>query len=388
MPLALYALAVATFAIGTTEFVVVGLIPGISADLGVSIPTAGLLVSLYAFSITLGTPIFSALTSAVPQRRLAIGLMTVFTACNLCAALASSYSTLLLSRIVMAIAHGVFFGVGAACATSLVSKSRAGSAIAVMMGGLTVAMVIGVPLGSWIGQLFSWRTPFLIVTALAIVAVLGLAWFLPRDISYQRPAPFLVQLSLLGNRSLASMYLLTAVGFGSTFVVFTFLSPLLTDVTGVSEKSLNIALLIFGAATFLGNLAGGRLSDLLGTRKAMMIVLCGLIVSFAFIPFAIHNEIAIFALIAVWGVFAFAIPPIMQAGVVATAQQVAPDALGTASGFNIAAFNLGISAGSYIGGQLLQGPGLLATPYAAIAMAIVALVITTVALRPQTATVK
>jgi DHA1 family inner membrane transport protein len=388
MPLALYALAVATFAIGTTEFVVVGLIPGISADLGVSIPTAGLLVSLYAFSITLGTPIFSALTSAVPQRRLAIGLMTVFTACNLCAALASSYSTLLLSRIVMATAHGVFFGVGAACATSLVSKSRAGSAIAVMMGGLTVAMVIGVPLGSWIGQLFSWRTPFLIVTALAIVAVLGLAWFLPRDISYQRPAPFLVQLSLLGNRSLASMYLLTAVGFGSTFVVFTFLSPLLTDVTGVSEKSLNIALLIFGAATFLGNLAGGRLSDLLGTRKAMMIVLCGLIVSFAFIPFAIHNEIAIFALIAVWGVFAFAIPPIMQAGVVATAQQVAPDALGTASGFNIAAFNLGISAGSYIGGQLLQGPGLLATPYAAIAMAIVALVITTVALRPQTATVK
>jgi DHA1 family inner membrane transport protein len=142
----LYALAVATFAIGTTEFVVVGLIPGIAVDLGVSIPTAGFLVSLYALAITLGTPIFSALTGALPRRELAIGLMAVFTLCNMSAALAPNYGALLVSRIVMAVAHGVFFGVGAACATSLVPKSKSGSAIAVMMGGLTVAMVIGVPL--------------------------------------------------------------------------------------------------------------------------------------------------------------------------------------------------------------------------------------------------
>jgi MFS transporter, DHA1 family, inner membrane transport protein len=129
MPIALYALAVATFAIGTTEFVVVGLIPGIAADLGVSISTAGLLVSLYALSITLGTPIFSALTGALPRHGLAIALMTMFTACNLCAAIAPNYSTLLLSRVVMAVAHGVFFGVGAACATSLVPKAKAGSAV-------------------------------------------------------------------------------------------------------------------------------------------------------------------------------------------------------------------------------------------------------------------
>ncbi|MEH2513311.1 putative MFS family arabinose efflux permease [Nitrobacteraceae bacterium AZCC 1564] len=268
------------------------------------------------------------------------------------------------------------------------SKSRAGSAVAAMMGGLTIAMVIGVPLGSWIGQLFDWRTPFLIVTALTIIAVLGLVWLLPRDITYQQPAPFLAQLGLLGNRSLAILYLLTAVGFGSTFVVFTFISPLLTNITGVPKGTVNIALLIFGAASFVGNFAGGRLSDLLGTRKAMMIVLCGLIVSFAFIPLAIHHHISIFVIIAIWGVFAFAIPPIMQTGVVATAEQVAPDAIGTASGFNIAAFNLGISAGSYIGGQLLQGPGLLTTPYASIAMAIIVLVITTFALRPQTAPAK
>ena len=190
MPPALYALAVATFAIGMTEFVVVGLIPDIAADLAVSIPTAGLLVSFYALSITLGTPVFSALTGGLPRRGLAIAFMAIFTACNLSAAVAPNYSSLLLSRIVMAIAHGVFFGVGAACATSLVSKSRSGSAVAVMMGGLTVAMVIGVPLGSWIGQLFSWRAPFLIVTCLGAIAVLGLIWFLPPEISQRGPPRF------------------------------------------------------------------------------------------------------------------------------------------------------------------------------------------------------
>jgi predicted MFS family arabinose efflux permease len=385
MPLALYALAVATFAIGTTEFVIVGLIPEIATDLSVSIPTAGLLISLYALSITIGTPIFSALTGALPRRELAIGLMALFTICNLSAAVAPNYTTLLLSRVVMAVAHGVFFGVGAACASSLVLKAKAGSAIAVMMGGLTVAMVVGVPLGSWIGQLFNWRTPFLIVTGMGTIAVLGLTWLLPRDISHQKPASFVTQLSLLGNRRLATMYLLTVVGFGGTFVVFTFLSPLLTDVTGVSKETVNIALLLFGATTVVGNLAGGTLSDVVGTRKAMMILLSGLIVSFVSLRLAIHNEAATLVVIAVWGAFAFAIPPVMQAGVVATAKQEASDALGTASGFNIAAFNLGISSGSFIGGQLLKGPGLLATPYASIAMASVALLIATVALRNPSA---
>jgi MFS family permease len=265
MPLALYALAVATFAIGTTEFVVVGLIPAIAADLGVSIATAGLLVSVYALAITLGTPTLSALTGAIPRRELAIALMVVFTACNFFAAIAPSYSTLLLSRVVMAVAHGVFFGVGAACATSLVPKSRSGSAVAVMMGGLTVAMVIGVPLGSWIGQIFGWRAPFLIVTGMGSIAVVCLVWLLPHEISYQRPAPFAAQLGLLGNRHLASMYLLTAIAFGGTFVVFTFLSPLLTDVTGLPNGTVNIALLLFGAASVVGNLSGGKLIDAVGT---------------------------------------------------------------------------------------------------------------------------
>jgi multidrug resistance protein len=381
MPLALYALAVATFAIGTTEFVIVGLIPGMAVDLGVSVPVAGLLVSLYALSITIGTPIFSALTGRFPRRGLIIALMAIFTASNLAAALAPNYAALLASRIIMGVAHGVFFGVGATVATSLVPKSKSGSAVAVMMGGLTVAMVIGVPLGSWIGQMFTWRVPFFIVTAMGAVALLGLTWQLPRNIEQPAPARFWSQIGLLTNKRLALMYLLTSISFGGTFIVFTFLAPILTDITGVAESTVGIALLLFGGATVVGNFAGGRLTDAIGTRRSMTVLLVGLIVSFGLIPVAIHNATAILAVIAVWGVFAFAIPPVMQAGVVTVAEEVAPGAIGTASGMNIAAFNLGISSGSFIGGRLLEGPGLTTTPYAAIVMAVLALTLVVIAMR-------
>jgi multidrug resistance protein len=355
-------LAVATFAIGTTEFVIVGLIPGMAADLGVSVPVAGLLVSLYALSITVGTPIFSALTGRFHRRGLIIALMAIFTASNLAAALAPNYAALLASRIIMGVAHGVFFGVGATVATSLVPKSKSGSAVAVMMGGLTVAMVIGVPLGSWIGQMLTWRVPFFIVTAMATIALLGLIWQLPRTIEQPAPSSFWSQIGLLANKRLALMYLLTAISFGGTFIVFTFLAPILTDITGVAESTVGIALLLFGGATVVGNFTGGRLTDAIGTRRSMTVLLVGLIVSFSLIPVAIHNATAILAVIAVWGVFAFAIPPVMQAGVVMVAEEVAPGAIGTASGMNIAAFNLGISSGSFIGGRLLEGPGLMTTP--------------------------
>lgn len=373
MPFAIYALAVSTFAIGTTEFVVVGLIPGIARDLQVSLPAAGLLVSLYALSITLGTPIFSALVGRFARRPLILTLMAVFTATNLAAALAPEYYSLLLARIVMAVSHGVFFGVGTTVATSLVPKEKSGSAVAMMMGGLTVAMVIGVPLGSWIGQSFDWRVPFLLVTAMGAVALVSLLVFLPRDIQQSPPTSFISQMKLLANRDLALMYLLTAVGFGGSFVVFTFLAAILTDVTGIGNGTLNIALMIFGAATVVGNFAGGKLTDRIGTNKAMVTTLTGLIASFVLVALAMSSEAAMLVVIAIWGVFAFAIPSIMQDGVVKVARVVAPDAVATASGMNIAAFNLGISFGSFIGGQLVAGPGLTTTPYAAIVMAVVAL---------------
>lgn len=375
MPFAIYALAASTFAIGTTEFVMVGLIPEMARDLAVSLPTAGLLVSLYALTITVGTPIFSALTGKLPRRPLIIVLMMIFTASNLASALAPNYASLLAARIVMAVSHGVFFGVGAAVAASLVPKEKSGSAVALMMGGLTLAMVIGVPLGSWIGQSFDWRMPFFLVTALGVVALTALLLFVPRDIPQSSSASFLAQIRLLGSRHLALMYLLTAVAFGGTFVIFTYLAAILTDVTKVGNGTVNVALMLFGGATVIGNFAGGKLTDATGTRRAILITLAGLIASFVLIAIFMNSEFGILVIIMVWGIFAFAIPPNMQHGVVNVAQAVAPDAVSTASGMNVAAFNLGIFSGSFVGGRLLVGPGLTATPYAAIAMAVVALAI-------------
>lgn len=375
MPIGLFALAVSAFAIGTTEFVIVGLIPEMARDLAVSIPTAGLLVSLYALAITLGAPTVTALTGQLPRRSLAIGLMAIFTLGNLIAAFAPGYGVLLTGRIVTGVAHGVFFSIGATVATSLVDKSRSSQAVALMFAGLTVAMVIGVPFGAFVGQHFGWRAPFLAVTALGAISVAGLMAWLPKTIPHTPPAGLLSQLGLLGKPRLLAMYLVTAFGFGGSFVVFTYLSPLMTGVTHVSDEVVSLALMLFGVATVLGNLFGGKLADRIGSEPALKIVLIGLILSLAALPFTASHVIGIFVNLFVWGVFAFAISPIVQAGVVAIAEVEAPDAVGTASGFNIAAFNLGIAGASFVGGLLVAGPGIMATPWAAIVGALVALAI-------------
>lgn len=375
MPIGLFALAVSAFAIGTTEFVIVGLIPEMARDLGVSLTSAGLLVSLYALAITLGAPTVTALTGRLPRRGLAIGLMAIFTAGNLIAAFAPGYGVLLAGRIVTGVAHGVFFSIGATVATSLVDKSRAGQAVALMFAGLTVAMVVGVPLGAFIGQHLGWRAPFLVVAGLGAISVVGLMLFLPKDIAQAPPSGLMRQLGLLGQPRLLALYLVTVFGFGASFTVFTYLSPLMTGVTGVSEAAVSLALMLFGVATVIGNLAGGHLSDAMGRRRALIMTLTGLIVALAALPFTAPHPAAMFVNLFVWGVFAFGLSPIVQAGVVAVAEEVAPQAVGTASGFNIAAFNLGISAASFIGGLLVAGPGVLTTPWAALVLAGIALLI-------------
>jgi len=375
MPLGLFALAMAAFAIGTTEFVIVGLIPEMARDLSVSLPTTGLLVSLYALAITLGAPTITALTGRLPRRGLAIGLMSIFIVGNLIAAFAPGYGLLLFGRIVTGVAHGVFFSIGATVATALVERSRSAQAVAVMFAGLTVAMVVGVPFGTFLGQHFGWRAPFLAVAALGAISLVGLTTLLPKTIPHAPPAGLSSQFALLAKPRLLILYLITVFGFGGSFVVFTYLSPLMTSVTRVTEAAVSLALMLFGLATVIGNLVGGRLADRLGTRRALTLVLIGLAFSLTTLPFAAPHVGAMFVNLFAWGVFAFALSPIVQASVVATAETEAPDAVGTASGFNIAAFNLGIAAASSVGGLLVAGPGLLATPWAALVAVLVALAV-------------
>lgn len=384
MQRSVFSLAISTFAIGTTEFVIVGLIPSIADDLRISVPTAGLLVSLYALSITIGAPLFTALTGRVDRRKLVIWLMAIFLVGNLAAGFAPGFATLLAARVITAFAHAVFFSVGAAVCSSLVPREKANRAVAVMFGGLTVAMVLGVPFGSWIGETFGWRFPFLVVTALAAVSIISLVLLLPRRIPHTPPVTLLSQLRLLRNRRLVTMYLITALGFGTNFVVFTYISPLLTSVTGVSENMVNVGLIIFGIATVIGNFWGGKLADRLGTRQAVIVVLVGLAVTLAFLPATAHSTVAVMINLAVWGFFGFAINPVVQTGVVTVAEDEVPESVGAASGFNIAAFNLGISGGSLIGGRVLASAGVLTTPWAAIVLAVAAIAVTGLVLKTRT----
>ncbi|WP_312929856.1 MFS transporter, partial [Stutzerimonas nitrititolerans] len=248
MPIALLALTLSAFAIGTTEFVIVGLIPTIASDLAVSLPSAGLLVSLYALGVAVGAPLLTALTGKVPRKLLLLSLMVLFTAGNLLAWQAPGYESLILARIVTGLAHGVFFSIGSTIATSLVSKEKAASAIAIMFTGLTVALVTGVPLGTFIGQQFGWRETFLAVSLLGVIAFIGSLLFVPRDIQHSKPASIVQQLAVLKQPRLLLVYAMTAVGYGGTFIAFTFLAPILQEISGFGEGAVSLVLLVYGVS--------------------------------------------------------------------------------------------------------------------------------------------
>ena len=243
MPIALLALTLSAFAIGTTEFVIVGLLPTVAADLSISIPSAGLLVSLYALGVAIGAPVLTALTGQLPRKALLLALMALFTAGNLLAWQAPRYETLVAARILTGLAHGVFFSIGSTIATGLVPREKAASAIAVMFTGLTVALVTGVPLGTFIGQHFGWRETFLAVSVLGVVAFIGSSVFVPRHIAHTPPASLAQQAQVLVEPRLLLVYAKTAIGYGGTFIPFTFLASIVTDISGFSAAAVGWVML-------------------------------------------------------------------------------------------------------------------------------------------------
>ncbi|MFC5699316.1 MFS transporter [Pseudomonas sp. GCM10022186] len=365
MPLALLALTLSAFAIGTTEFVIVGLIPTIASDLGVTLPSAGLLVSLYALSVAIGAPLLTALTGRVPRKLLLVALMALFTAGNLVAWQAPGYESLIVARILTGLAHGVFFSVGSIIATSLVSKDKAASAIATMFSGMTVAFVTGIPLGTFIGQHFGWRVTFLVVAAFGLVALLGALLFVPRGIAHNPPAPLLRQVRVLLQPRLLLVYAMTAVGYGGSLIAFTFLAPILQDIAGFEPGMVGAVLLAYGLSVAAGNLWGGRLADRKGAVSALKTIFLALSVVLFVLTFTAPNPWLVVLTVLAWGAVAFGNVPGLQVYVVQQAEKVAPDAVDVASGFNIAAFNLGVAGGSWGGAQVVSQLGLAHTPWIA-----------------------
>lgn len=350
MPIALLALTISAFAIGTTEFVIVGLLPTIAADLGVNLPSAGLLVSLYAMGVAVGAPVLTALTGKVPRKLLLLSLMVLFTLGNLLAWKAPSYESLVIARILTGLAHGVFFSIGSTIATSLVPKEKAASAIAIMFTGLTVALVTGVPLGTFIGQHFGWRETFLAVSALGVIAFVGSLLFVPSTIQHNKPASLLQQMKVLAEPRLLLVYAMTAVGYGGSFIAFTFLAPILTDITGFSANAVGLVMLVYGVSVAVGNIWGGKLADRRGPIGALKIIFLGLAAVLVVLTFAAPYKWLVLATVLVWGAVAFGNVAGLQVYVVQQAEHFTPRAVDVASGLNIAAFNLGIAGGAWGGG--------------------------------------
>lgn len=376
MPLALLALTLSAFAIGTTEFVIVGLIPTMATDLNVSLPSAGLLVSLYALGVAVGAPVLTALTGKWNRKLVLLSVMSLFVIGNLLAWQAPGYNTLIAARILTGLAHGVFFSIGSTIATGLVAKEKAASAIAIMFTGLTVALVTGVPLGTYIGQTFGWQATFLIVALLGLIALIGSALLVPNNLKQPPAAKLSAQLKVLTQPRLLLVYAITALGYGGTFTAFTFLAPILENVSGFDSSAISLIMLVYGVSVAVGNIWGGKMADKMGPIKALTVIFSGLAAVLVVFNFTAVNPYASVATILVWGAFAFGNVPGLQVYVVKLAEKYTPDAVDVASGLNIAAFNVGIALGSWGGGIIVAESGLMNTPWIGAVIVLVALALT------------
>ncbi|GIO01618.1 putative MFS-type transporter YtbD [Brevibacillus halotolerans] len=373
--LALLALAISAFAIGTTEFISVGLLPLIADDLNISVSTSALTVTLYALGVTFGAPILTSLTSGIPRKALLLWIMLVFIVGNTLAATANGIVVLLIARIISALSHGVFMSIGSTIAADLVPENRRASAIAFMFSGLTVATVTGVPLGTFIGQQLGWRAAFIGIVAVGILAFLANIILIPSDLRKGTKTPLREQLTLVTNGRLLLAFLITAIGYGGTFVVFTYLSPLLHDITGFKETTVAVILLGYGIAIAIGNIIGGKAANRKPISALFYIFTMQSIILFILTFTAPFKAVGLITIL-LMGLLAFMNVPGLQVYVVMLAERYAPKAADVASAMNIAAFNAGIAIGAYLGGLVTDKLGLIHTPWVGALMVLGAVLLT------------
>lgn len=363
MPLALSALALGAFAIGTTEFIPVGLLPDIAGSYAVSIPTAGWLITGYALGVTLGAPIMAGLGPRISRKRMLLICLALLIVGNLVSALAPDFALALIGRVIASLAHGAFFGIGAVVAGNLVGPERRAGAIATMFTGLTVATLAGVPLGTLLGQHFGWRLAFGVVVAIGGAAFAGVAALVP-----DQPAPGNVRLrheiSVLGNPQVLLAMAMTVLGFGGVFAAITYLAPMMTTVTGFADSSVTWIMVVFGLGFLLGNLVGGRFADR-HLMPLLYVALSGLTVALALFPLTAHNKVSAVITVLIIGALGFATVPPLQKRVL----DQAASAPTLASALNIGAFNLGNALSAWLGGLVIAaGFGYTAPSWVGVAL--------------------
>jgi MFS transporter, DHA1 family, inner membrane transport protein len=373
MPIAVYALTAGAFGIGTTEFIIMGLLLQVAADMQVLVSTAGLLISGYALGVFVGAPVLTLGTRRMPRKAVLLALMAIFTLGNAACALAPDYGWLMAARVLTSLAHGTFFGVGSVVATGLVAPNKRASAISTMFIGLTVATLLGVPFGAWLGLLLGWRAAFWAVAMIGVIAFAILAVFVPGNVGRDdNPTSLRDEVAALAQSQVLLGLAVTVFGFGGLFTVFTYIQPILTRTTGFAESAVSPILLVLGAGLAIGNVMGGRLADR-GLTRALIGTLGGLASVLIALAPALSMKIPTVLLMGLLGVAAFATVAPLQLRVLEKAGSAGQN---LASSLNIAAFNLGNALGAWAGGVTIDvGLGLAALPLVAAAITLVGLAV-------------
>ncbi|RNG20343.1 MFS transporter [Streptomyces botrytidirepellens] len=376
MPLALLALAIGAFGIGTTEFVIMGLLPQVGADLGVSVPTAGYLVTGYALGVMTGAPIMTALGTKLSRKNMLMLLMGLFILGNAISALAPVFAVMLIGRVVSSLAHGAFFGIGAVVAAELVAPEKKAGAISMMFTGLTVANVVGVPLGTFVGQGAGWRVTFLIVAALGVLGLAGVAKLVP-DLPKPEGVRLRHEVAAFKDTQVVLAMAMTVLGFGGVFAAITYIAPMATEVGGFAASSVTWLMVVFGVGMVAGNLIGGRFADR-NLMPMLFTALGGLALVLLLFTFLASGKATTVAAVFLIGALGFATVPPLQKRVLDHAHG-APT---LASAVNIGAFNLGNALSAWLGGLVISaGLGYAAPNAVGAALAAAALVLALVSRR-------
>ncbi|MGA5543597.1 MFS transporter [Mycobacterium sp. NPDC051198] len=371
--LAVFALALGGFGIGTTEFVAMGLLPDIATGFGITEPTAGHVISAYALGVVVGAPVIAALTARWPRKALLLTLMAVFTLGNVASMLAPTYATLVTARFVTGLPHGAFFGIAALAAAHLMGPQNRAKAVAYVLCGLTVATVLGVPLASWLGQALGWRSAFGLVVGVGLVTLAAQWAWLPEQLRAMHVTSPLTELGALRRPQVWLAVLVGMIGFGGMFAVYTYISTTMTDVTGLPRSLVPVALMVFGLGMVVGNLIGGRLADI-SVVRALYLALGSLAVLLAAFSVGSHSPWTALPLLFGVGVAGSAVGPALQTRLM----DVAHDAQTLAAALNHSALNIGNATGAWVGGLVIAaGFGYTAPAAAGAALAVGGLLVFT-----------
>lgn len=373
MPFVIYVFTISAFALGLAEFVPIGLTDVMAQGLCVGVEQTGAAVTTYALGATFAAPVLSALTASWSRKNVMLTTAVVFTAGSLAAAFAATLPQLLLARFIAGLGHGLFLAAASSTAARLAGPGKAGRAVAVVFGGFTLAMAIGVPLSTWLGGVVSWHPVLGAIAAFGAFGFLGLLFGMKdpvRSVPGEHSDSAMQNIGMLFNRKLLAGALVTVLAYAGSFTAYTFIAPILTQVTGVTGATVSLFMLVYGITAAVGNILGGKLTDSMGVNRANILIISGIVVVVLGMWLLSSSPVSMGILVALLGMVTFAAVPALQARLIGVAEQHAPHAHGVAAGLNIAGFNSGIALGSVLGSITISHAGIV---YTGISGAIVSL---------------